>query len=375
MDAAGWRALFDAGRDLTLGVEEELMLLDPDGFTPLPEGPRAVEMLGFSDRRVRTEMPASQIEQVTPVCATVGEAVATLAAGRRAMAEGLDGFAALAGAALHPCCVPTGPLVDNVRYEPILAEYGPIVRFEQVYGLHIHVGVAGADRTLAVFNALRSYLPDIAVLAGNGPFVNGEDTGLASVRPKLAELLPRQGVPPEVPSFERLASLIEWGAVSGAIPDGTQLWWEARLHPLHPTIEVRVADQQTTVEATGAVTALVLGLVAWLVERHDAGEALPVHDTTRISENRWRALRHGLAGNLIDLDTGEPQPARDRIRHLIETVAPATERAGAGRELAWADRLAGHNGTERQRAIAAEHGLGEVVRHLAGDFLAVPGAG
>jgi carboxylate-amine ligase len=372
MEADRWRARFDAGADFTVGLEEELMLLHPETLAPLPEAPRAVAELAAPGRRYRTELPASQIELVTPPFDAVGDAVASLADGRADMASGVAGWARLAGSGVHPCCGPEGPLVDSPRYHPIIEEYGPIVRYEQVYGLHVHVGLRGADRVLAIFNALRSHLPEIAALAGNGPFVGGEDSGLASVRPKLAELLPRQGVPPVIPSYEYLEELTRWGAVSGTVPDGTHLWWEARLHPDFPTIEVRVADQQTTVGESAAVAGFVVGLIAWLAERHDAGEPLAVHDPIRIGENRWRALRHGLRGTLLDLDTGEPSGTRDVIRRRIAEIAEAAARAGAGPELERARDLVEFNGSERQRAIAAEHGVPGVVRHLADVFLESP---
>ena len=372
MDAETWRAQFDAGRDLTVGLEEELLLLHPTTLAPLPAGPRAVELIGEPGRRFRTELPAAQIEQVTDPCETLAAAIAELEAGRRRMASALEGFARLAGAALHPTAPLRSELVENERYAPLVAEYGPITQLELVQGFHVHVGVAGADRALAVFNALRSYLPEIAALAVNGPFLAGEDTGLASVRPKLAELLPRQGVPPVIESFEYVEALTRWGAAAGAFPDATQLWWEVRLHPRHPTVEVRCADQPTTVRGSGAVAGFVLSLVAWLLERLDAGEALPVHDTVRIAENRWRACRHGLAGSLIDLDTGALAPARDRLLARIDEVSAAGARIGAAEQLGWARELTAFNGAERQRALAAEHGVAEVIAHLADAFLESP---
>ena len=272
----------------------------------------------------------------------------------REMAAALEGFARLAGSATHPTAPLISELAAGERYVPIVQEYGPIAQLELVQGFHVHVGVRGAERALAVYNALRSFLPEVAALAANGPFLAGRDTGLASVRPKLAELLPRQGTPPVIPSYEWLAELTEWGPY----PDATHLWWEARLHPRHPTIDVRCADQQTKVEDSAAVDQFVHRLVAWLCERHDAGEQLPVHDSVRIAENRWRALRHGLGGALLDLDTGEPWPARERLLARIEEI-------GAGRARALAER----NGSERQRAVAAEHGVEAVIGHLAGAFL------
>jgi carboxylate-amine ligase len=372
MDAAAWRAHFDAGRDFSLGVEEELILLDPRTLDRLPQAARAVELAGAADERFRTELPCAQLELVTGVCETLDEVVEQLLDRRRELAGALEGFARVAGAAVHPSAPAAGPLNENARYGPIIDEYGPIVRHEQVHALHVHVGVRGAERVLAVANALRSFLPEIAVLAANGPFLAGADTGLAAIRPKIAELLPRQSVPPVIESFEYLADLVRWGSSGGAFPDATQLWWEVRLHPRHPTLEVRCPDQQTTVRDSAAVAGFVLALVAWLCERHDAGEPLPVHDSVRILENRWRALRHGLAGTLLDLDTGEPVPARERVLTRIDEVAAAGARVGAARQLGWARDLAARNGTERQRAVAAERGVDGVIEHLADAFLDAP---
>lgn len=354
MEAPSWRARFDAGRDFTVGLEEELLLLEPRSFAPLPCAAEAVERIGAPGRRFRTELPAAQIEQVTDPFDTLDEAVAALRAGRAEMASALEGFARLAAAGTHPTAPLITPLQRTERYRPIIEEFGPVARLELVQGFHVHVGVRGADRALAVFNALRSHLPEIAALAGNGPFLAGRDTGLASVRPKLAELLPRQGIPPVVASFEWLASLTAWGP----FPDATHLWWEARLHPHHPTIEVRCPDQQTTVLESAAVAEYVHALVRWLCARHDAGEPLPAHHAIRVAENRWRALRHGLGGTLLDLDTGDASPTRALILERCEAI-------GAGRAAALAER----NGTERQRAWAAEHGVGALPRLLADAFL------
>ena len=128
-------------------------------------------------------------------------------------------------------------------------------------------------------------------------------------------------------------------------------------------------DAQSSPQDAAGVLAFAAGLVVWLAERHDAGEALPVHDGARIGENRWRALRHGLDGSLLDLETGEPRPARERVLALIDAVGPAVERLGGAAELEHARALAARNGAERQRAIAAQHGPQELARRLADAFL------
>jgi carboxylate-amine ligase len=254
------------------------------------------------------------------------------------------------------------------RYDEIVAEYGWAAVRGMVFGLHVHVAVGGADRTLAVYNAIRSHLPEIAALAGNAPFYDGADTGLASVRPKIAEGFPRQGVPPPIPDWESYAELLAWGRRGGSIPDAKHLWWELRLHPVHGTLELRAPDMPSTTRDTLAIAGVFQALAAWLADRYDAEGALPTVSQVRIEENRWLALRHGLTGDLVDYETGEPHWTRGRISRMLDQITPAAERLGAGGAVADARELLQCNGTERQRVVAAEHGLPGLVAWLVERF-------
>ncbi len=171
-------------------------------------------------------------------------------------------------------------------------------------GLHVHVAVGGAERALAVYNALRSYLPEIIALAANAPIFRGEDSGLATVRPKLNQVWPRAGVPPAFASWRDVAAFTRWAREGGAMPDESHQWWDLRLRPRYGTIEIRAADVQTRLEDSATVAALVQSLVYDLASRYDAGEPLPVDPGERIIENAWLATRDGVNGWLIDLATG-----------------------------------------------------------------------
>jgi len=360
--AAQLRALFDAPAPLTVGLEEEAMVLDAG---TLDLAPRAPELLAAAPpgAPLTLEMPAAQIEVVTPPAASVPEAVATLAQGRRALAAAAAPLGLkVACAAVHPFAAGEGPLNQGERYTPIAAEYQFAARRQLLFSLQVHVCVRGADRALAVHNALRSYLPDVAALAAAAPYYEGRDTGLASVRPLLAALLPRQGVPPALDSWEALADGLAWARDAGA------WWWELRPHRLHGTLEVRVPDVQPTLADAGAVAAVVHALVAWLAARHDAGERLPVADTWRIEQNRWSALRHGVAGTMTDLETGEVRPTADRLAALLANLAPTAARLGCAPELDAAGRLlAAGGGAAKLRALGPD--LHAVVEALTERFL------
>ena len=352
LSAERLRAAFDAPAPFTVGIEEEVMLLEPD---TLELSERAPEVLGrlAGDRRFKLELPASQIELVTAPHGDVPAAMRELADARRTLLDAADGLVRPAAAAVHPFSPEEGRLNDGPRYERTEAEYGRIARRQLVSALQVHVAVGGAERTLAVYNALREHLPELAALAANGPFQAGQDTGLASIRPKISEGLPRQGIPPALASWEELADELRWGTAAGALPEMGLWWWELRPHLMHGTLELRVPDAQTTVAEAAAVAAVAHALVVWLAERHDANDLEHAAPSWRIAENRWSACRHGVEGALADLATGERTPTRTVLTALVDRVEPVAERIGAAGELERARALIERNGAIHQREVAA----------------------
>jgi carboxylate-amine ligase len=248
-------------------------------------------------------------------------------------------------------------------------EYGPAARRQLVCALQVHVAVGGSERTLAVYNGLREQLPLLAALAANAPVYQGRDSGLASVRPKIAELLPRQGVPPALTGWAELEHELHWGAAAGTVPKPGSWWWELRPHLGYGTLEVRVPDAQTTLEDAAAISAVIQALVAWLAERHEAGEDVvdPV-PTWRIEENRWAACRHGVEAEVADLRTGERRPARESLHALIDRLEPLAGRLGAADPLQHVRKLVERNGAMRQRSVYAEAGAHGLAEWLASRF-------
>jgi carboxylate-amine ligase len=341
------RARFDAPAPMTVGVEEELMLLDPSTLDLAPRAREVLEAVG-ADGRFTLELPAAQLEIVLPPLASVPEAMAALGEARRALVSAVGGDVRLMTAGVHPFTAPLGVLNTGERYDRIAEQYGDVARAQLVSALQVHVAVRGADRALAVHNALRGELPLVAALAANAPLHAGRDTGMASVRAHIGALLPRQGVPPAIASWEAHAATL------ARLGDPAQWWWEVRPHAQYGTLEVRVPDAQPTLAEAGAVAGVVHALVAWLAERFDAGEALPSPERWMIEEDRWLAARYGVAG-----------PLRDRVHALLDALEPVSERIGCAAEVERARALAEHGGAERIRASFSARGARGVVAELA----------
>ncbi len=344
------------------------MLLDPETFELVPRAGQVLSLLA-GDERFKLELPASQIEIVTPALATAAAAEAALRRARADLAERTGGLVRLAAAGVHPTSAGRGELNSLERYERTVREYGKRAKRQLVCALQVHVAVGDARRALAIYNAARSYLPLLAAVAANAPFYEAQETGLASVRPKLAELLPRQGVPPELASWEAYAEALQWGAASDAFADGRSWWWELRPHPTFGTLEFRVPDGQSTAAEAAAIAAVAQSLVAWLGERHDAHERLPVHRSWRIAENRWSACRDGVEGTMADLESGRRRSTREQLKELLDALEPFAQRLGGAAQLAHARVLVDVNGAIAQRRIAAESGIAAVPRWLASRFL------
>lgn len=344
------------------------MLLDSETLELAPCASEVIARLQ-GDGRFKLELPASQVEIVTTPAGTVGEAAAQLLDARRTLAERTGAQARPAAAGVAPLGSGIGQLNRLESYRHTVDEYGPIARRQLVCALQVHVSVSGADRALAVYNAARSFLPLLAALAANGTYYEGRDSGLASVRPKLSGLLPRQGVPPPISSWEEHAAALAWGATSATSASARTWWWELRPHPQFGTLEFRVPDAQATVADAAAIAAVVQALTAQLAERHDAGEELPVAASWRIEENRWSACRHGVEGQMADLRTGALDPTRRRLQALIEALAPVAGQLGSTASLEHAAKLAERNGAIVQRQLGAGGGAAAVASSLTERFL------
>jgi carboxylate-amine ligase len=361
---AGSRAAFAHERSFTLGVEEELLLVDPVSFELAPAVDEVVPLLG-GDPRFARELRPSQLETVSRVCATAADACREMAAARRDLVAAVAGRYRLVASGTHPWSTAWGVITEGEHYRRIADEYTWAAQRSLACGLHVHVAVDDPDRALAVFNAMRSYLPELAALTANSPYFEGHDIGMCSIRPKLNDAFPRSGIPPAFRSWDELFRFTEWGRKGGLFPDASHFWWDLRPHLQHGTLEVRVADTQTSVVDGAAAVALIQALAAWLADRHDRGEELPVHEAHWISENAWRAHRYGVRGWLVDLESGEREPTRARLERLLTQLEPYADDLGGLDHLRDARVLLAGNGSDRQRYVYEGRGRVGLVRWLA----------
>ena len=362
-------ARFGATDRPTFGIEEEIMVLDPETLDLLPRGKELLEGL---DGRFKPELPASHVEIATSPHTSFDELAEELAGCRRLLAAHVGDRAWPAAAGVHPFSTRLGKLNESERYDRLLARYGNVLRQQLVCGLHLHIGIGGPERSLAVYNAQRSYLPDLSALASNAAIYDGRDTTLASIRPLISGMLPRMGVPPALDSWDGYASHLNWGLERGLIGRPAEWWWELRLHGGLGTLEIRVPDAQTACEDAVAVGVVAVGLAVWLGDSYDAGDLPPVVSSLQINENRSAALHGGLNATLVDFETGACVPAAERLDTLMDSIAPAVGRIGGDVHLCRARELLLEGGAKRQRRIFKEAGALALTEWMAEQFLPAP---
>jgi carboxylate-amine ligase len=333
------REAFEAGRDLTVAVEEEFAILDPEtlGLVNRFEELQAAAAGTHLEEHLVGELIASEIEVRTGRCETFGEAAAAMAERRRQLLELAGRFDVLLGAtATHPWSPwQEQRIIDTPHYRRNDEILRYVVWRNNSFGLHVHVGIRGADRAIRVTDALRTYLPHLLAYSGSSPFVEGVYTHLHSARTQIfTRMFPRCGIPDAFGSWDEYERYVRFLYDTGSITEHTQLWWSVRPHLGFPTVEIRICDGQPDLVEAQSLAALMYAVTARIVRAVDEGEPLPDHPPRLLEENLWRAIRYGLSGELIDLDTGDVRPARAEIERLIEWSLPVAEELGVASFLA-----------------------------------------
>ena len=349
------REAFETGTDFTVAVEEEFALLDPETlllvnrFEELQAAARGSEL----EPHLVGELIASEAEVRTGKCPDFGAVAATMAE-RRGQLQGLarDHGVQLASTGTHPWARwQDQRIIDTPHYRRNDEILRYVVWRNNTFGLHVHVGIRGADRAIAVCNALRNFLPELLALSASSPFVEDVCSGLHSARTEIfTRMFPRCGIPDAYDGWRGYEEYVALLYRTGSIIEHTQLWWSVRPHLAYPTVEIRICDGQPDLAESQSLAALMHALAARCARAVDEGEPLPNLPNRLLEENLWRAIRYGLPGELIDFETGETLPARARLEQLLEWVAPVAEEIGAAPFLA----VPAANAAERQLARWAE---------------------
>ncbi|HEV7132320.1 MAG TPA: glutamate--cysteine ligase [Gaiellaceae bacterium] len=337
----------------TLGVEEELQLLNPESYELASSYAEVFGAAAEGDTRIRPELMQSTVEVATQPAHTVAEAMGEARELRRRLRDEAESRGYLiASAGTHPFSRwEHQEITDKPRYAELIDALAWTAERQLIFGLHVHVGLDSPQQAIAIANAMRTWLPELLAVSANSPFWHGRDTGLASTRSKIFDTMPRSGLPPAFASFEEFELLVDRGVRTGSFEDYTYIWWDLRPHPRLGTIEIRVCDAQTRIDTVGAIVALVQSLVATLAERYEREGALEIQPVTLIAENKWRAARHGLEAQLVDLSRDEERSAREALAELVELAEPAAARLGCADELALVEPLlARGDGASEQRA-------------------------
>jgi len=345
------REAYENGTDFTLAVEEEFAVLDPETLSLVNrfEELQAAAQGTPLEEHLVGELIASEVEVRTGRCENFAEAAAKVGERRAQLDELAGGLGiALAAVGTHPWSPwQDQRIIDTPHYRRNDELLRYVVWRNNTFGLHVHIGIRGADRAVAVANALRNYLPELLAVSASSPIVEDVCTYLHSARTEIfTRMFPRCGVPDAYDGWQGFEDYVHFLYATGSITEHTQIWWSVRTHLAFPTVEIRICDAQPDLEESRSLAALCYALTARIARALDEGEPLPDHPHRLIEENFWRAIRYGLAGELIDLASGDVRPARTHLERLLEWVAPVAEELGAAQYLG----VPAANSAERQLA-------------------------
>jgi carboxylate-amine ligase len=366
---AGWNG--ELGQRYTLGVEEEVMLIEPGGYSLAQSSDHVLARLS-DELSLHTfpETHAAVVELATGIQPDVDGAVAELTSLRGRLSCELDPMGlAVAAAGTHPMTVRDETEVSGaVRYRALNDSMRVLVRREPTMALHVHVGVPDPEDALRLLNGLRRNIPVLLALSANSPFWRGRDCGFASARTVIFQAFPRTGPPRLFADFAEYVETVDVLIGSGAIPDPSFLWWDVRLQPALGTVEVRVMDAQSQVRDVAPLVALIQSLARL---EFDGECSSPPPSAEVLVENRFLAARDGMDARLIDPTTRCLIPVRDMLDSLLAACRPHALALGCADALDGVEPLAAANGAARQRDfVALNGGLDQLVASLADGFLA-----
>ncbi len=356
---------------LTIGVEEEYQIIDGSGELHAHIDTLLAEASPKLGDKVKREMMQSVVEVGTTICENVDEARQQLADMRGTLSE------LLKGDGLRIACAGTHPfsrwqeqkITEYDRYKMLEEELQDVVRSLVIFGLHVHVAIPDQEQRIEVLNEARYFLPHLLALSTSSPFWMGRNTGLKSYRSVIWSNFPRTGIPPELSSFDEYQNYVELLVKTGSIDNGKKIWWDLRAHPNFPTIEFRVCDMPTRLEETICLAGLMQAICAKLLKLRSGNLGFRKYMPALIAENKWRAIRYGIDGRLIDFGKQKEVPMRDLAIELLEFVDDVVDDLGSRQAVEYVHTILAE-GTSADRQLRVLKNGGDtraVVEMLAGE--------
>ncbi|MDX1503065.1 MAG: carboxylate-amine ligase [Thermoanaerobaculia bacterium] len=355
--------------DFTIGIEEEYQIIEPEGRELTSYVQEFVEQGKLVlKEQIKPEFLQSQIEVGSTICQDIAQARSELRRLRRAVVEVAEANGLrVAAASTHPFSTWFEQEVTrSERYAKHMEEMAFIANRMLIFGMHVHVGIDDPDLRIDLMNQATYFLPHLLALSTSSPFWHGINTGLKSYRSIVFESLPRTGPPPAFRSWSEYERFVDTLTRTGCIEDATRIWWDLRPHPKFPTIEFRVCDICTTIDEAICLAALIQALVAKLYQLRTRNQSWRRYRHHLIQENKWRAVRYGVDGKLLDFGRDEEVSGRQLARELVELVADVAEELGTTDEIAYVETIL-QRGTSADRQVAVWKQTGDlkkVVDHV-----------
>jgi len=356
----------------SLGIEEEYQTIDP--VTRDLRSHIQTEMLEQGklrlQERVKAEMHTSVVEVGTRVCRNIDEAREDIYELRREMIKLAreNGLVLVAGAT-HPFADwRTQEIYPDPRYAQVVKDLQLVARSNLIFGLHVHVGIEDHEAAIRIMNSLRYFLPHIMALATNSPFWLGMNTGYKGYRAKVFEHFPRTGIPDEFKSYSEFENYVSLLVRTNCIDNAKKIWWDIRPHPFFNTVEVRACDIPLRAEETVAIAALIQATAAYLYKLHEANQDFRQYARPLLMENKFRAVRYGLDGKLIDFGKQQEVPLRDLMEEYLALIDPVVDELGSREAIDCIRKImATGTGADRQLKVFEESGgdLKAVVDYMA----------
>ena len=358
-----------AARAFTLGIEEEFQLVDPETRELKSHIEEMLAAGAHMGEAIKPELHRSVIEVGSPVCADIREARAAVTGLRRSLIKLADeANVRIVAAGTHPISHwKDQEITDRARYADIVTEMEDLARANLIFGLHVHVGIEDREMQIQIMNGVRAFLPHLLALSVNSPFWCGRRTGVKSVRSTIFKRFPRTQIPDYYRSWDEYCKYVDLLVGTGCIDDGKKIWWDIRPHAYFSTLEFRICDVPSRAEETIAIAAVIQALVCKISRLLESNLALRVQERAVIEENKFRALKRGLDGTLIDFPHRRATPTRAQILEMLDFVDDVVDDLGTRAEMSFVRSWAasGETGADRQIAVHdATHDLRAVVDML-----------